>query len=145
MFDPADQVTLEDSSVLRLGHEIQRVDDIVGVEVRAVVEFDALAQIELERLVVDPPPRRRELALELAGLGIAKDQRVPDCVCENVADCRTVEVRIDIRRRELRSNRTELSALPASAGVASRAAATSNAAANSPKDEAGAAHFQYIS
>ena len=58
--------------------EVERVDDVVGVELLAVVELDALAQLELERLVVDPLPGGRKLALVLVGLGIAIDQRVPD-------------------------------------------------------------------
>ena len=37
-----------------LDDEVERVDDVVGVELLAVVELDALAQLELERLVVDP-------------------------------------------------------------------------------------------
>ena len=44
---------LRDDLVLRLGDEVQRVDDVVGVELLAIVELDALTQVELHGAVVD--------------------------------------------------------------------------------------------
>ena len=85
-----------DGLVVRVGDEVERVDDIVGVEFLAVVELDALAQLEFERLVVDPFPGGRELALVFVGLGVAVDQRVPDVVAEDHADAHVVEVGIDV-------------------------------------------------
>ncbi len=54
-FNPVD-VLLGGGLVGDVGGEIQRVDDVIGVELLAVVEFYALAQFQLQRAVVDPLP-----------------------------------------------------------------------------------------
>jgi hypothetical protein len=64
--DPVDVATGCDL-VLGLGDEVQGVDHVVGVELLAVVEFHPLAQVELDRLVVDLAPGGGELALVLVG------------------------------------------------------------------------------
>ena len=102
-----------DDLVLGLGDEVQGVDHVVGVELLAVVELHALAQVELERLVVDLPPGGGELALVLAAVRIAIDQRVPDVLADDHADADVVEVGIDVLRRLVVS---ELDALIALAG-----------------------------
>ena len=99
--------------VLGLGDEVQRVDDVVRVELLAVMELHALSQVELERLVVDLPPGRSELALVLAGVRIAIDERVPDVLADDHADADVVEEGIDVLRRLVVS---ELDALIALAG-----------------------------
>jgi hypothetical protein len=68
----------------------------VGVEVLAIVELDALAQLELQRLVVDPLPGGGELALVLVGLGVAVDQGIPDIGSKNDAEAHIVEIGIDV-------------------------------------------------
>ncbi len=95
MIDPVD-VALRRRLVLRLGDEIQGVDHVVGVEGGAVMKLDALAQLELERLLVDPFPGSRELALVLVALGTAIDQRVPYLLREDHADAHIVEIGIGV-------------------------------------------------
>ena len=87
-----------DDLVLRLGDEVQGVDDVVGVELLAIVELDALAQVELDGAVVDLPPGRRELALVLTAGRIAVDQTVPDVLADDHADAHVVEEGIDVLR-----------------------------------------------
>jgi hypothetical protein len=50
-----------------VGDVVQRVDHVVGGELVAVVELHAAAQVEFQRLVVDPAPGGGELALVLVG------------------------------------------------------------------------------
>jgi hypothetical protein len=96
--DPA-HVLLRDGFVGGVRDEVQRVDDVVGRELLAVVEFHAAAQVELERPVVDDAPRRREVGLVLPRVGIAVDQRVPDLVAQDDAEADVVEVGIDVLDR----------------------------------------------
>jgi hypothetical protein len=93
--DPVD-VALGGGLVVRLGDEIQRIDHVVGVELGTVVELHAPAQLELERLLVDPFPGGRELPLVLVGLGIAIDQRVPHLMGQDHADAHVVEIGIGV-------------------------------------------------
>ena len=61
-----------------IDHEIKGVDHVVGVEGLAVLKVDALAQVELERQIIDPAPRGGKRRLVFEGVRIAVDQLVPD-------------------------------------------------------------------
>jgi hypothetical protein len=65
-----DEAVIRLSRDFRLGvlDEIHRVDDVVGVEGLAITEGDALAQFEIDGLVIDPRPRGRQRG---AGLALA--------------------------------------------------------------------------
>jgi len=60
------------------------------------MELHALAQLELERLLVDPFPRSRELALVFVGIGITIDQGVPHLMRHDHADTYAVKIGIDV-------------------------------------------------
>jgi hypothetical protein len=84
--------------VLGFRDKVQGVDHIIRREGLAVVELHALAEIHLQRLVVDPLPRRGELTLVFATRRVAIDQSVPDVLADNDADADVVEERIDVLR-----------------------------------------------
>ncbi|KAG0919544.1 hypothetical protein G6F31_021074 [Rhizopus arrhizus] len=67
LVDPG-HVLLGDGLVLGVGHVVQRVHDRVRVELLAVMEFHAFAQLEFHRLVVDLLPALGKLALTLAAM-----------------------------------------------------------------------------
>jgi len=64
----------------------QRRDDGLGVERRAVVELDALAQREAPRLVVDLLPRGGQARRDGAVLRIAFGQAFDDVLADDAAD-----------------------------------------------------------
>ena len=66
LLDPL-HVLLRHRLVRRIGDEIERVRHRVGVELLAVVEFDALAQVEFQRAVVDLLPALGQLPLVFVG------------------------------------------------------------------------------
>ncbi len=98
--DPV-HVLLGDDAVLGLRDEVEGIDDVVGAEALAVMELDAGAQGEIEGLVVDPFPRRRQLALVLAGLGIAIDEIAPDVMSDDDALAHVVEIGVDALRHHV--------------------------------------------
>ena len=75
--DPRNVAGLQDL-VGRIGHEVERIDHVVGIERLTIVEDHAAAQVELEREVVDPAPRRGQAGLVFERVGIAFDQLIPD-------------------------------------------------------------------
>ena len=88
LLDPVDPLDVLQGGglVLGLGNEVQRIDDVIGVELGAVVKFDALAQLDLEGLVVEPFPGGGKLSLVFAGSRIAIDERVPDLFGDDEAE-----------------------------------------------------------
>ena len=77
-------------------------DHVVSREVAAVVELDAPAQFELERGVVDPRERFRQMRLDLVCFVVAIDQRVPDMVPEHDAFADRMGIEVDARRHAVR-------------------------------------------
>ena len=78
---------------------LMRVDHVVGGERAAVVEFHARPQRELDRGRIGRLPFGREQRLELEGVGIAIDQRVPGLVLHHHAGAQAVVIGIDVRQR----------------------------------------------
>ena len=75
---------------------VDRVDDIVGRQLVAVVKGDIWAQREFKRRLVNPLVRFGEQRLELEGLRIAIDERIPDLMPEHEAGAKLVVVRRDV-------------------------------------------------
>ena len=96
--DPS-HVLQSDGLVFRLGHIVERVGDVFSHEFCAIVEFHASAQLDLERLVIDPLPSRRQLPGVVVGDGIAIDQRVPHMMADDHPDADIVEIRSHVFRR----------------------------------------------
>ena len=96
VLDPAHIAEGQDAVVL-VGHVIERIDHIVGAEIGPVVEFDVVAQFQIERGLVRPVPACRKKGFELAGLQITKDQTVPAHVPHDHQFTGIVVVRIDHR------------------------------------------------
>ena len=73
----ASTAVIDDTAVLEVRAAgrppFQAEDDVLAGERRAVVEADALAQVELPGGRVDQPPRDRERGLDL-GAGVEVDQ-----------------------------------------------------------------------
>jgi hypothetical protein len=82
LLDPGQQRIVGDGVVL-VGDVVQRIDHVVGVELLAGVEFDALPQLELERGGVHPLPRRRQQRLDVGVPGVAGDEGVPDVMADH--------------------------------------------------------------
>ena len=83
------------NAIVFVGREVHRVDDIIGIEIRAVMEFNALTKFDFHRDVVFPLPLGREKGLEFTCLRIAEQQAVPAHVAHNDQFTRIVVVRID--------------------------------------------------
>jgi hypothetical protein len=71
-------------------------DNVIGREIRPIMEFDAFAQLELDGSVVDPLPLGCQIALLFIGDRIAIDRPVPDRVLQNHAFARRIEVAVNI-------------------------------------------------
>ena len=78
---------------------VDRVDHIVGRQLVAVVEGDIWTQHEFERRLVHPLERLGDQWLELKGLRIAIDQRIPDLMPEHDAGAQLIVVRRDVGHR----------------------------------------------
>ena len=76
MIDPAEARILEQEIVLGVGRVLEGIDHVVGGHLAAVGEFDAAAELELHRLVVDLRPALGELAVIGLGRDVVADQRV---------------------------------------------------------------------
>jgi 4a-hydroxytetrahydrobiopterin dehydratase len=80
-----------------IGRHVDRVDDVVGRERAAVVELDALADREIERVVVGELPVGGQRRLDLEGRRIAMNQHVPRLVRQDQAGALAVEIHVDVR------------------------------------------------
>ncbi len=78
---------------------VDRVDDIVGRQLVAVVECDVLAQREFQRRLLGPFEGLGEQRLDLERLRIAIDERIPDLMAEHDAGAKLVVVGRDIGDR----------------------------------------------
>ena len=83
----------------RIGHDVDGVDDVVGRERTAVVEFYARAQRELDGGRVRQLPLGGEQWLELERIRITVDQRVPALMVHHHAGAQVVVERIDVGKR----------------------------------------------
>ncbi len=83
----------------RIGDQVDGVDDVVGGEGAAVVEFDAGPQGELDRGRIRQLPLGGEQRFELERIRIAVDQRVPALVVHHHAGAQIVVVGIDVGQR----------------------------------------------
>ena len=97
MIDPG-HIGLGRRVVLGIRDESQGVDHRVRVELLAVVEFDALAQLEFERAVVDLLEALGKLAFIFACHRVTKQQRIPDVGPQDHANAHVVEIRVDVFR-----------------------------------------------
>ena len=94
--DPGEQREVRDR-ILFVGHEIERVDDIVGIHRRAGMERDVLAQLHVQRGRVHPAPLGREQRPDVGGLGVDDDERVPGMVADDDELARVEKERIGDR------------------------------------------------
>ena len=53
------------------------LNNVVGAKARTIVKFDTLADLEFQRLVVDPLVRRRQQRLVFERLGVAIEKVIP--------------------------------------------------------------------
>ena len=83
----------------RIGHEVDGIDNVVGRERAAVVEFDARPQREFDGGRIRQLPLGGEQRLELERIRIAVDQRVPALMVHHHAGAQIVEVGIDVGKR----------------------------------------------
>ena len=95
MVDPR-HVGLRRRIVLGIRDEGQGVNHGIGIEFLAIMKFDALAQVEFERTVVDLPEALGKLALVLTGNRIPVKQRIPNIGAQDHADAHIVEVWINV-------------------------------------------------
>ena len=79
-----------------LRHAVDREHDVLGGQLAAVVELDALAQLELPRRVVDRLPRRRE-ARDHPRVGVHLHELVEDVLGDVVVREQVEEMRVDRR------------------------------------------------
>ena len=79
-----------------LGDAVDRERDVLGRELAAVGELDALAELELPRRRVDRLPRRREAGDHLR-VGVHLDELVEDVLGNVVVREEVEEVRVDRR------------------------------------------------
>ena len=79
-----------------IGRHVDGVDDVVGRERAAVVELHALADGEVERVVLGELPVGGERRLDLEGRGIAMHQHVPGLVRQDQPGALAVEVHVDV-------------------------------------------------
>ena len=99
-------------------HAIDRERDVLGRQLAAVVELDALAQLELPRLVVERLPRRRD-AGNHPRVRVHLHELVEDVLGDVVVGKQVEEVRVD--RRDVGGDR-DLELLRRRRGSASDAA-----------------------
>jgi hypothetical protein len=78
---------------------VDRVDDVIGAERIAVVERDAGAQREVDRLGVHLLPGRGEQRTQLIGVRIAIDQPVPHMQLQQEAGPLRIVVEIHVGQR----------------------------------------------
>ena len=83
----------------RIGHEVDGVDDIIGRERAAVMEFDAWAQREFDGGRIRQLPLGGKQRLELEGIRVAIDQRVPALMVHHHAGAQIVVEGIDVGKR----------------------------------------------
>src|SRR5262249_51218732 len=95
MIDPVHELR-SDGLIFRFRDEIERVNHVIGVEFRAVVELHAFAQFKFERRVVDPLPGCRELPFVCAGFRVAIDQRIPNMVGQDHANAHVIEIGVEV-------------------------------------------------
>ena len=114
-------------------HAVDRERDVLGGELAAVVELDALAQLELPGLVVDRLPRRREPGNHLR-VRVHLHELVEDVLGDVVVGKEVEEVRID--RRDVGGDR-DLQLLRARRGGEGERHATATAAPVAQADGAG--------
>ena len=77
-------------------YRVDRIDHVVGGQLVAVVEGDVRSQREFQRGLVHPFVRFGEQRLELKGLRVAIDQRIPDLMADHDAGAKLVVVRRDV-------------------------------------------------
>jgi hypothetical protein len=87
-----------DRLVFRLRYIVKGIDNILRVELGAIMEFYASAQLDFERLFIDPFPSRRQLSRVAVGDGIAMNERIPDMMANDHADAYVVEIRSHVFR-----------------------------------------------
>src|SRR5215471_8415363 len=80
------------------------------------MEFDALAQIELNRHIVDEAPCGREVSLVGTGIVVAVNERVPDMVGNDAADDKLIVVGVYIVQRRLIGEVKRIVGLPRERG-----------------------------
>ena len=98
-FEQAETRFLEAELARWIHDEIDRIDHVVGIEIRTVLEFDALAQFEFDRLVVDESPRFRQPRQDLAFVGIILNERIEDRARDQIGLRLRIIDRIDDRDR----------------------------------------------
>ena len=90
-------VLVREHAVVLVGNMVHGVDDIVGIEARAVVKDDVIAEIEFEGDVVHPLVTGREQRLVLSAVEIAEQQPVPGRMTDNYELAGIVVVRVGDR------------------------------------------------
>ena len=83
-------------------HAIDREHDVLGGQLGSIVEFDALAQLEFPRRVVDGLPRRRD-ARDHLRIGVHLHELVEDMLGNVVVGKQVEEMGVD--RRDVRRDR----------------------------------------
>ena len=95
VIDPAETRILEQEIVLRVGRVLEGIDHVVGGHLAAVVEFDAVAELQLHRLVVDLLPALGELAAIGLGCDVERDEGVEHRAIDEIGFGVGVLCRID--------------------------------------------------